>query len=434
MSVVSVGSEAEFRNAERSRSSSTKSFVIAKRERRVVQETRHTIFAEGFFAILGRSIATLIVVAILGDLCSIAVLRAYGRFRRDPFVPQNSPMYDNEKWGREFWAEQGAFWVQARSNYLPFMVWGVRKWHGKFINTDDTEMGTWRRTVASSSEACRSAAVQKVWVFGGSTVYGIGTPDWATIPSYLSRELNADPTACVEVTNLGAEGYVTNQEVILLSQQLKAGRKPDIAIFYDGVNEALVGGYSPGIPSAHWNFEMIKTRVEGDADGTLVLLNHSHVFQLARLLLENYSQKRIPRYSDSELAAKAESTLQNYEANLSLVHILASAYGFKSYFFWQPVLAFGTKPLVPFEQDLKEARSKELEGRVHRGLIAVYQEAETHSAASGSFVFLGHVFDTVQDPIYVDEFHLDPRGNQIIAHAIAHAIAQAGHAQPLSSH
>ena len=38
---------------------------------------------------------------------------------------------------------------------------------------------------------------------------------------------------------------------------------------------------------------------------------------------------------------------------------------------------------------------------------SVYQEAETRSATSRSFVFLGHVFDDVREPIYVDVFQLD---------------------------
>jgi lysophospholipase L1-like esterase len=116
------------------------------------------------------------------------------------------------------------------------------------------ELGTWRRTIQSMGQGCSRAKARKVWVFGGSTIFGIGTPDSATIPSYLSRELNAHSSDCVEVTNLGAEGYVTNQELILLLQQLKAGHRPDIAVFYDGVNESLVGGFSPGVPTAHWNF------------------------------------------------------------------------------------------------------------------------------------------------------------------------------------
>ena len=104
------------------------------------------------------------------------------------------------------------------------------------------------------------------------------------------------------------------------------------------------------------------------------------------------------------------------------MHLLANAYGFQTYFFWQPALAYGDKPLAPFEQELKEARSKELGGRVQRGLNAIHQEAETRSSASESFVFLGHAFDKVQELIYVDEFHLDPRGNQVIAQAIAQAV------------
>jgi lysophospholipase L1-like esterase len=303
------------------------------------------------------------------------------------------------------------------------LSWGVRKWHGKFINTDDTEMGSWRRTVPATSDVCKNKPVRKIWVFGGSTVYGIGTPDWATIPSYLARELNTDPTACVEVMNLGAEGYVTNQELILLSQQLKAGRKPDIAIFYDGVNESLVGGYSPGIPTAHWNFDMIRTRVES-GKGIDSVLNKSHFFQLVRLILENNRSQAFEKIPPSELAARARATLNNYEANLKLVQILAKAYRIKTLFFWQPVLAWGNKPLVPFEKQLQGARAQELGGQVNAGLRAVYQEAEARSATSQDFVFLGHAFDNVPDMLYVDEFHLDPRGNQIMAHVMAQAVQQ----------
>jgi hypothetical protein len=82
---------------------------------------------------------------------------------------------------------------------------------------------------------------------------------------------------------------------------------------------------------------------------------------------------------------------------------------------------------VAFKQELEKARSNELGGRVHRDREAVYQEAETRSATSASFVFLSHVFDEVQELLYVDEFHRDPRGNQIIAHAIAQAAQLSPH-------
>jgi hypothetical protein len=52
-------------------------------------------------------------------------------------------------------------------------------------------------------------------------------------------------------------------------------------------------------------------------------------------------------------------------------------------------------------------------------LQAVYSEAEQRSAARADFVFLGHLFDNVKEPIYIDWAHLGPRGNEIIASAIA---------------
>lgn len=383
-----------------------------------MEENRRQNLSQRLYTFFGRLTVTFIGVAILLELISFSALWTYDKLHRDPLVPQNSPAYDRESWGREFWAEQTMFWSQARSDYFPFTVWGVRRWHGKFINTDETELGTWRRTTQAMGRKCAKQNVRTVWVFGGSTVFGIGTPDWATIPSFLAKELNADPSACVEVVNFGVEGYVTNQEAILLMEQLKAGRKPEVAIFYDGVNESLVGGFSPGIPTLHWNFETIKAKFEGRSTQGLAVLKMSYTLRLIRLLMggdESGAHAAIP---DKDLASRAQATLRNYQENLKIIRMLASAYGFRAYFFWQPVLAFENKPLSQFEKRLTAARSQELEGRVHRGLRAVYEQAENR-AASGGFAFLGHTFDNIEDTIYVDEFHLDPRGNEMIAHAIA---------------
>jgi len=387
-----------------------------------VERTRRTIAGERLLAMFGCWVAVFGIVLLLVELFSFAFLSAYRRFHSDPLGPEKSPAYNSEEWGREFWVEQTSFWAKARASYLPFMIWGVRKWHGKYINTDDTEMGTWRRTIPPISEGCAKTRVRKIWVFGDSTVYGVGAPDWATMPSYLSRELNRDPSACIEVTNLGAEGYVTNQEAILLMQQLKAGRQPDIAVFYDGVNESLVGGFSPGDPTEHSEFETIKAKLESRAATRLGCLNLLYSAQAVKLLTEIFGPEDQTTISDAALAVRAQATLQNYEANLKLVQMLAREYGFRAYFFWQPVLAYGDKPLVPFERNLRDLHHDGIGERVRRGLTAVYERAESRSAASGNFVFLGHVFDTVTVPIYVDGFHLDSRGNEIIAHTISQTL------------
>lgn len=388
---------------------------------------------ERFFGVVGYALCSAVILLVLLELGSAAVMKILRRTHPDPVAPSLSPAYDGEPWAAEFWKEQGLMWQKARAEYTPFMVWGVRKWHGKYLNTDETEMGTWRRTIQARSPECPQAALRKVWVFGGSTVYGISSPDFGTIPSYLAREFNRDPQACVEVANLGAEAYVTNQEVILLMQQLKSGRRPDVAIFYDGVNDSILGGYSPRIPTAHWQYEAIKGRFEGASEAKLGFLAHSYSWAFARKLVNKFRGKDPAAYagpSDDELAALARATLDNYQANLRIVRTLAAAYGFKVYFFWQPFLGYGDKPLGPFERELREAGNKTAGGEIQRGMAAVYREAERRSASSGDFVFLGRAFDAVREPLYSDGMHLAPRGNAIIARVLAGKVGPLSGAAP----
>src|SRR5215831_19101745 len=109
--------------------------AVVPRMNDMVPEGRGEAVAGGLFALVGRTTVAFLVIAIVLEVTSFAGLSIYRRFHQDPLSPQNSPAYDSERWGAEFWREQWAFWSHARSNYLPFMVWSVRKWHGKFINT-----------------------------------------------------------------------------------------------------------------------------------------------------------------------------------------------------------------------------------------------------------------------------------------------------------
>ncbi len=70
----------------------------------------------------------------------------------------------------------------------------------------------------------------------------------------------------------------------------------------------------------------------------------------------------------------------------------------------------------PFEKALQAM------GADQRAITAVYEEAERRSAASGEFIFLGHVFDQVKEPAYIDWVHLAPRGNELVAQAIANRL------------
>ena len=78
-----------------------------------------------------------------------------------------------------------------------------------------------------------------VWLFGGSTAYGLGQRDEHTIASNLVREAEEDGHR-IEVVNFGVSGYVNAQETQVFEDRLAAGERPDVAVFLDGVNDLAV--------------------------------------------------------------------------------------------------------------------------------------------------------------------------------------------------
>jgi lysophospholipase L1-like esterase len=376
-------------------------------------------FPSQFFALFGYVGLSTIIAALLLELGAFLAWSAYHWVRplqRD--FASTSPAYDAYPWASEFWKEEKSRWKSQRV-YQPFRVWGGLPWHSRYINTDDTPDGSWRRTINPTSPNCEIQATIDVWMFGGSTVYGTDVPDSATLPSYLSRDLNSAGRGCVVVTNLGVEGYVTNQEVIVLMEQLKAGRHPGVVIFYDGVNDAYAGAISPGVPNAHLALADTKARVEGSLAGRLDFLQNSYALRLARAAVHSLHRPSAADPPLDEIESKAEATLDNYEANLRIARILGEAFGFRVFCFWQPASVYGHKPLDPFEVTVPGNGASKPSFHI---LSTVYQHAERRAARDHTFVFLGNIFDSVQQPLYLDWMHLAPQGNELVAHSLAKAV------------
>src|ERR1700722_793508 len=370
------------------------------------------------FALLGYTFISSVTVVLLLEFGSFIVWTAYHWVRPNlqESVADTSPAYSRYPWASEFWKEERSRWNSQHGSYEPFRIWGVAPWNGKYINTDSSTDGTWRRTINPPSSVCEKQSSLEVWMFGGSTLYGTGVPDWATIPSYLSRDLNSATTACIVVRNFGVEGYVTNQEVILLMEQLKVGRRPGIVIFYDGVNDAYAGAVSPGVPNAHMSLSNIKARVEGTLAGRLDFLRSSYTLQLAVAALNSLRPSGAAKPGVDETELKAVTTLDNYERNLHIATILGEAYGFRVFCFWQPAFVYGHKRLFPFEMTIAGNKAAKDSFNI---LAKVYQHAERRATTDHAFVFLGGVFDSVKEPVYIDRWmHLAPVGNELVARSV----------------
>src|SRR5580704_13131667 len=116
--------------------------------------------------------------------------------------------YKNAPWTAELFAESSDAWVQ----WYPYAYWIGGPYRGRYFNIDGSGL---RVTVAGkNSRGSRPGAI-RVFMFGGSTMWGEGARDAYTIPSWLQRQLDQTPSA-VRVTNFGQDGYVSAQEMILL--------------------------------------------------------------------------------------------------------------------------------------------------------------------------------------------------------------------------
>ena len=379
-----------------------------------------------FFSYVGYIIFSIFLAAAILEIGSAVVRSAYHWIH--PGIAQGPaiPAYQGYPWAQEFWKEEHLR-RGSEGRYVPFLLWGEVPWHSEHINVDESVMGNFRRTANPLNPSCNQARRKVIWMFGGSTLFGLGVPDTETIPSNLSRELNSTGSVCLVILNAGAEGYVTNQELILLVEALKTGKRPDMVIFYDGVNDALAAA-SPGNPIPHLAFEATKARIEGSLAGKFDFLRNSNSLGLTRAIAARFRRNDSSDSPPAELVARASAALDNYEANMRVVRSLGQAYNFKVFCFWQPSLASGGKPLAPFEEQLQRNILSSSEARSFKILRAVNEEAARRSLRDGDFVFLGQIFDAVKEPLYIDyHMHLGPRGNQIVAQAIAKWVN--GHAE-----
>ena len=100
--------------------------------------------------------------------------------------------------------------------------------------------------IRKTSGNCEKQNAKLVFVFGGSTTLGVAVPDSMTYPSYLAKKLNANGK-CYKVINYGTGWWMSSQSSNKFSELLRHGKVPDIAIFYEGINDLDVVSYG-GLP------------------------------------------------------------------------------------------------------------------------------------------------------------------------------------------
>jgi hypothetical protein len=357
---------------------------------------------------------------VMIEVGSYLVLPFMGHRRSDEPMMSDSSVYQGKPWAQQYWKELN----QARKfSYASYVVWRQLPFSGETINVDGDQH---RRTLNSNC----GGDTYTIWMFGGSTMFATGSPDWGTIPSQLAGVFtNAGAPICVR--NFGQTGWRNTQEVIELFLELKRNsRPPNLVIFYDGYNEGYAF-YQSGKIDVHMNYDQIREQLERPSrprrGGFLLdFLLSTHTARLIRgtqnpqTVLDGYS---VPAPPPTNEADAKEDLEVSYLRNLDVVRALAGEYGFQYAFFWQPVIFAGHKPLTREEEKIRTFFSS----GIYEADVKYREMAEVLRSGTQPHLFdISDVFDNSQQTLYIDYVHVGPEANRLVALRMYDVLHQAG--------
>lgn len=340
-------------------------------------------------------------------------------------------VYSDASWVDDYYRE---FEESNVTRWTPYVYWRRQPYQGRYINVDANGL---RRTWTCGQDGERTAPGPNIFLFGGSTLWGVGARDDYTIASLLSEKLAEAGIEC-RVTNFGESGYVSSQEIIALIQELRKGNVPDLVIFYDGVNDTYSAYQQQvaGLPQNEFNrireFNLSQPREYWSLRRLCLFrsVDSLAVTRLARGILRRAgagdpASEAAAHWgaAENEIAGKEPllaEVLAVYRANVQFVKALGESYGFQSLFYWQPTI-FDKKHLTVFEEHQRQ--SVEPLEPFYQEVSRLLRRAELQKAYDGAFHDVSGIFAEVREPLFIDWCHISEWGNGRIAERMAVDVA-----------
>ena len=358
--------------------------------------------------------ACIIVTVTLVALVALEYAARIASAAHGMLLHQENPVLARQPWGRQYQDDQS----RLAYGYTDYVGFRELKPSSPTINVDEDR----RRIVPGS---CARDGRTTIWAFGGSTMFGYGTPDDGTIPAHLARILNAKGR-CTQVINFGSGYWQSSQGVVQLTRALAQGSRPDIVVFYDGINDTSVvlDGSKPGEIDAVADPFLENAFAYRPAILRQISLE-SVLVRILRNRIWNPIAGVAPLDRKTKLAGAAPAagaTANVYAENLRMLEALARQYSFNAYFFLQPQLLISAKTPTDAERAVRDADAHwQDEARVYRDFYAAYR-SHAYLASNPRFFDISRIFEGMSEEIFADPEHLLPEGNRIVAERIAREI------------
>jgi lysophospholipase L1-like esterase len=298
------------------------------------------------------------------------------------------------------WAGPNVLEVSQLSTvYRSFVGWRREPFRGETINIEGPY--SQRRTINAGTSDEKTA-----YFFGGSTMWGTGSNDSGTIPSQFAAITG------IHSENFGETAYTAHQGLVFLIQLLQDGHRPDLVVFYDGVNDVSHKCRRELTPTSHAREQQIASVLKTSSDPTSFSYFFAPAVTAASALNRKFFGSVSDAYDCHANPRKAESIAENMIQDWLFAKKLVESYGGTFIAILQPVSYFSQTYL----DHLKLPKEFATEFNV------VYPTVRKKMATKRIGYDLTSALD-VDDYIYTDFCHVTPKGNRIIAEKIAEIVA-----------
>ena len=306
----------------------------------------------------------------------------------DPDAPQ-AAMVTSE------WLEDGVYqsaqgWaLDPRNAWRPVNPHRLQDFTSRDLTIRNGERRTWAPPASGQTRLT-------VWMFGGSTTYGLNQRDDHTIASELARAAAANGIE-LDIHNKGNNGQLHWMESERFAWDLTTEPAPDLVLFYDGVNETWEGStlnrFSTGDVPDMYDPTLLDAWENG-REGTST--DAPAAPPGARLVGR-------PRGPVLGLVGEAKATIDRYDRARALSKSTATAHSLPVRYFWQP--SRYSRPLVLSEPHYDT--SNENSARVSEQLKVKYLPKDV--------IDLSDSLRGTTEPLFTDDVHHNEEGARLIA-------------------
>ena len=270
-----------------------------------------------------------------------------------------------------------------RFEYEPWIEFRNIDFQGKYVNVNSLQ----RRSIPAEFINPAAKDTIDIFFFGGSTTFGFNVADEETIPSqfiqlYKSKYPNGKS---VRVHNYGTPTYYSYQELMLFTKLLFEGKRPDMVIFIDGVND----------------FWFAKASYYDQSYFSYVLRQVFSQDLLAggKFKFKDTADRMFKDPTDIPLETYNNTLVAHYFKNIRNAAMMAEMAGVESYFFCQP---------VPFYKYPNQQKDPICFKDQNTRFSQIYPLIEKNADSLPRFTFLGNMLENESGYPFVDGLHYSP--------------------------